>query len=193
MRRIIPLLLLCSTFSFAQVVVTNSGYATSPGPAVSGPIPFVPLVTTPSVDLQVQSLNPVGASSQNGSLQVGATSFPIYLPPQSMAITVPVYSNMSPSYGVAVMPSVNAIQPGPILQTASSGGFDFGVGRASALIVHTSNGPSVAEVAARYRAQQVKPGHVYTNDDLRRLSGETSSTPAAAPQTTEKTKRLALP
>ena len=183
MRRILPVLLLCSTFSFAQVVVTNSGYATSPGPAVSGAQPFVPLVTTPSVDLQVQSLSPVGASSQNGSLQVGATSFPVYLPPQSMAITVPVWSNVYPTYGVAALPAMSATSQASEGQSGGSAPFDLGVGRASGLIVHTSSGPSVAEIAAQYRGQQVKPGHVYTNEDLKRFSAGTAAAPASSTQT----------
>ncbi len=184
MRRIGPLsllVLLCATVAFGQVVVTGSGYATSPGPAVNTVQPFVPLVSTPTVDLRVQSINPVGASSQNGSLQVGATSFPVYLPPQSMAFSMPVYSNLNPAYSEAAAPTMTVAAPANQLQGGNSNGFDVGVGRASQLIVHPSSGPSVAEIAARYRSQQVKPGHVYTNEDLRRLAGNVSTVPEAAP------------
>jgi hypothetical protein len=187
MRRLIPLLLLCSTVAFGQVVVTGSGYATSPGPAVTTAQPFVPLVSTPTVDLRLQSINPVGASSQNGSLQVGATSFPVYLPPQSMAFSMPVYSNLDAAYGAVAAPTMTVVAPANQAQGGNSNEFDFGVGRTSQLIVHPGGGPSVAEIAARYRSQQVKPGHVYTNEDLRRLSGNVSTVPetAPAPTTTE--------
>src|SRR5713226_5989692 len=96
MRRLLLLLLLFPSMSFAQVVVANSGYATSPGPAVVfAPLPVVPLVTTPSVSLQVVLPNAAGASSRNGNLQVGATSHPVYLPVESPAVTVPVFSNVN--------------------------------------------------------------------------------------------------
>ena len=181
MRRLIPLLLLFSTLGFAQVVVTNSGFATSPGPAVIAAQPFVPLAVTPSVDLTVRSVSPMGASSQVGNNQVGATSFPIYLPPQSMAITVPIYSNLNPAYAG---PAMSLVAPMADVQPGMAAPFDVGVGRASDLMLRLNNyGPSLADVAARYRNQQVTPGHVYTNDDLRRLSSAGSSNPPAASST----------
>jgi len=172
MRRLLLLLFLFPVVSFAQVVVSNSGFATSPGPAVVvAPLPIVPLVVTPSVGLQTYLPNAAGASSHNGNLQVGATSHPVYLPPQSLAMTVPVFSNlyepMYSSFGGSLAPEGTARR----MRRRD-------LGSRSSLMWASAHNVSVAEIARQYRRGSVAPQHVYNNDDLQRLPQASSTVPS---------------
>lgn len=152
---ILAIVILLAGMAFSQSTATVvSGYASTWGPQAVYAVPYVPLVTTPSVQLGAPPLA-VGASDATAGLATGAST-------STLTIETPVVSTVFPKpvwYGVVPQASAEepAAQPG-----VRSRHFDF-----VAPAPETSG--SVVQGAAAARGHQ-RANRTYNNDDVARVN-----------------------
>jgi len=150
-------ILLLSALATAQVMVT-SGYAsywtTPPGMYAT---PFVPLVSTPIVDLGTPSLQ-VGASSATTGSVAGATNTTL-----SLDTSGPSANFAKPMWYGQTIPSQGEEQTGSAEATSAptEQRFDFGVATFQSEY-------GVARLAGEQKPRE-QAKRVYTNDDIVRL------------------------
>jgi hypothetical protein len=199
-RRTIMCLLtvLACAMAEAQVVITSSGFATSPGPALQNATPTVTVPTTPAITFVNRSSSPVGATNSTGGNVAGASNATIGNVPgiSNASIGVPVYATTQYTPNANLIAEEQAGAPTLSSLTAGSGGvynvgpgtaqtFNFGVAETASAYGPAGAGPSLARVAAetRYRAQHAQNVRVYTNADLQRLpeTGITTASITPAP------------
>ncbi len=149
--------------SFAQVAVTNSGFATSSGPAVPATPVSPPIMYTPIIQLGQGPTQPATAVATPGGLAT-----------------------------VEVPPQQQTGQPNPTLAPASSPTpFNFGVaqfGTPAALggVGQDINGQSLADIAREQRQHPAGTNaRVYTNNDINQLNqtGNSVNNPSAQANT----------
>jgi len=143
--------------SFAQVAVTNSGFATTPGPAVPGTPVSPPIMYTPIIQLGQGPTQPATAVATPG----GLTTAEIPAQPQTQTATLAPPTSPTPfNFGVAQF------------DTSSATG---GVGQ-------EINGKSLADIAREQRQHPAGTNaRVYTNNDINQLNqtGNTVTNPSA--------------
>ena len=198
-------LLLCiavlgSAAAAAQVVVTSSGFATNPGPALQNATPTVTVPTAPLITFVNRSSSPVGATNTTGGNVAGASNATIGNVPgiSNASIGVPVYATTQYTPNANLIAEEQAGAPTQSSLTAGTGGlyaaapgqpaqavmlFNPGVGRFESAY-SASPSPEAAnlvEVAAQTRArvQQAQNVRRFTNADLQQLNQDTGVTTAA--------------
>ena len=175
---LITLLFALAIGSFAQVTITNSGFATTPGPAVPALPASPPILYTPIVQLGSGQTQPLQTNAESNGVVTVAPSVPALAPEQY--VEEGVVQNAPP----VVLQVVPATAP-----RASNKTFDFGVAQFDAMggIVVEDNGKTLAEVAREQRQHQGGTNaRVYSNNDIDKLNqvGGTVSTPSATANNT---------
>lgn len=171
MRRLLVsfAVLLLARFCVGQVTI-SSGYAGNLAWNGGGPVPFVPLVTTPSISLATVFPSPIGASNGTGGNVAGATNSTLSLPstPSGTVYTVPVWYGPNPVVNVALQEPVGVRSMGEMRGKKSNDGvaghFNLGVGAFAE--------PDVAEEARLARTKRTPPVHVFTNADIEQIKQE---------------------
>lgn len=157
---ILLVVVLLGSLSFAQSTATViSGYASTWGPQAVYAVPYVPLVTTPSVQLDAPTLA-VGASSATAGLATGASN-------STLSIETPVVSTIFARpvwYGAATGAAMGEEQPASEARTRAKN-FDF-------LASSPETSKNVVQGAAAARGQQ-RARRTYTNDDVARVNQTT--------------------
>lgn len=151
---ILCFVLLLSAMALAQSTATVvSGYASNWGPQAVYTVPYVPLVTTPSVQLGAPPLT-VGASDATAGLATGASN-------STLSVESPVVSTVFPRpvwYGMAP-----AAEPGEASEPKERArSFDF-------VAYAPENSNNAVQVAAAARGQK-HANRTYTNDDVSRVN-----------------------
>jgi hypothetical protein len=152
---ILSIVLLLAAMAFGQSTATViTGYASNWGPQAVYAVPFVPLVTTPSVQLGVPPLA-VGASNATAGLATGAST-------STVSMESPMVSTVFPRpvwYGV-VAQAVATEEAGSAAEAASPGARGFDPGLATIEGSH-----SIAPLAAQARGHK-HASRSYTNGDV---------------------------
>ena len=156
--------------SSGQVVVTNSGFATTPGPAIPATPVSPPILYTPIFQLGQAPTQPIQATAAaNGLSQNGATQ------PNAEQTTV---GNSAP-LTLEVVPATNTAKSAPTP-------FNFGVGQFDSSntavgIGEDMNGKTLGDVAREQRQHPSTNARVYSNNDIDKLNevGGTVSAPSA--------------
>jgi len=153
--------ILCFVFlptamAFSQSTATVvSGYASNWGPQVVYAVPYVPLVTTPSVQLGAPPLG-VGASDSTAGMATGASN-------STLSIESPVVSTVFPRpmwYGsVSPAPSEETPSARPATRARH---FDY-------VAAAAENSSNLVQGAAAARGHQ-RAARTYTNDDVARVN-----------------------
>jgi hypothetical protein len=169
---------------FGQAVITSSGYGTSSGSNAKPAPPSPALTITPSVNYQLTSPAPVGATNATSNLQVGASNATVNnsVAPEPAVITQAQISNpnitsvnttaQEEQAGAAEQAGTSEASAAPlrVLNLGASASYD------ASTATGTPATPSLAEIAAQYRRrpqqQQQAAAHVYTNQDLQTLSAK---------------------
>ncbi len=145
--------------SFAQVTVTNSNFATTPGPAVPATPVSPPIMYTPIIQLGQAPTQPMQAvATQNGLIAI-ETQQPQQQTQQN-ATLAPATSPTPFNFGVA----------------------QFDVPAATGGVGQDINGKSLGEIAREQRQHPIGTNaRVYTNNDIDQLNqtGNTVSNPSA--------------
>lgn len=155
---ILSIALLLTTMAFGQSTATViSGYASNLGPQAVYAVPFVPLVTTPSVQLGAPPLT-VGASNATAGLATGASTSTVTMesPMVSTVFARPVW------YGVVAQAAAEEAGSAPEAAKPASRGFDPG-------LATIEGSHSIAPLAALARGHQ-HASRTITNTDVDRVN-----------------------
>jgi hypothetical protein len=157
--------------SFGQVVVTNSGFATTPGPAIPATPASPPILYTPIVQLGQGPTQPLQATADTNGI------IPTAVLPENG------------EEGVVQNPAPVVLQVVPVIKDAqpARNAFNFGVAQFDSSsgfgdIGEDINGKTLGDIA---REQRQHPGgtnaRVYSNSDVEKLNqvGGTVNTPSA--------------
>jgi hypothetical protein len=155
--------------SSAQVTVTNSGFATMPGPAYPAIPVSPPILFTPTVQLGVAPTQPIQVMAVTSSVPVQVE--PQFLPEMVVQVPAPQPSEVRPNTAV-VQPAQN--------------GFNFGAAQfdthyGSGGVGQDINGKSLGEIAREQRQRPASANaRVYTNSNIDQLNqtGGTVNTPS---------------
>ncbi len=176
-------LLAVVSLGWAQAVVTNSGQATTQGPAVTAAPVSGPVLVTPIVHLGVAAPSAGATNATAGT--AGATNATVQQvqPPSSVSIIPEINLGQGTVYQVpipesAAAPSTAVVlvgnPTGSMTAGATAAAFDRGVSAGTPWQPGTGIGDrSLGEVARDYR-QQVQNAHArtYTNQDVERLANQ---------------------
>ncbi len=151
-------------------VTISTGYASNLAWNGGGPVPFVPLVTTPSISLATVFPSPIGASNGTGGNVVGATNSTLSLPstPSGTVYTVPVWYGPNPVVNVALPERAGVRSMGEMRgkkgHDGVAGYLNLGIGAFAE--------PDVAEEARLARTKRTSPVRVFTNADIEQIKQE---------------------